>query len=113
MTTVGTSTLDGTTHVALTISGGSTYTAARSGGNDTTNIVGTITNAGTIVVNGGNGTNGVLNLTGAVTLNGGGTVTMAVNPTNGGTALLQGNGQKLGKTNNTTPGEGTIRNAPF
>src|SRR2546422_8067461 len=90
MTTVGTSTLDGTTHGALTISGGSTYTAARSGGNDTTNIVGTITNAGTIVVNGGNGTNGVLNLTGAVTLNGGGTVTMAVDPNNTRPTFRQG-----------------------
>ena len=59
---VGHATLDGSTHGALTISAGSTYTASNG---TTTDILGTITDKGTIQVNGGDDANGYLNLTGA------------------------------------------------
>src|SRR5262249_14518249 len=102
MQTANTSTLDGSTHPARTISAGSTYVASRSGFNDTTNILGTITNNGTLLLPGGNGANGTLNLAGDVTLNGGGTVTLAVNPSGGGTAILHGNGRTLTTSSTTT-----------
>ena len=73
METVSSATLDGKTHGALTISAGSTYTASNGA---TTDILGTITDKGTIQLNGGGGTNGFLDLTGATTLNGGGVVSM-------------------------------------
>ena len=58
-------TLDGSTHGALTISAGSTY--AKSDSNTTTDILGTITDKGTLQVGGGNDANGSLVLTANVT----------------------------------------------
>ena len=53
----------------VTIFGGTTFTASN---NATTDISGTIGGRGTLQVNGGGGTNGLLALTGATTLSGGG-----------------------------------------
>jgi hypothetical protein len=77
---------------------------------ETTNLLGTITNQGTILLNGGNGANGILNLTGNVMLNGGGTLTMTSVPSGGGSSFLQGNGQTLTNVDNTIQGAGTIGN---
>ena len=103
-TTAG-SELDGLTHGPLTISTGSVITATD---NTTTYLQGTINNAGTIVQLGGNGQNGYLGLSGAVTLTGGGTVTLDTIATNGGDAYIFGNGETLTNTNNTIQGTGII-----
>ena len=105
--TVGgtTGTLDGSTNGALAISSGSTYTASDGA---TTDILGTIANAGAIEVNGGAGANGFLNLTLNVTLNGGGTVTLST-ATGGGNAF-EGNGATLTNVDNTIQGSGVIGN---
>ena len=58
---------------AVTIAAGATYTASDGA---VTDILGTITDDGTLQVNGGGGANGFLNLTGNVTLNGSGAVTL-------------------------------------
>jgi len=105
METSGTSVLDGTTHGALTISAGSTYTSTNG---STTDILGTIADKGTIQVNGGGGNNAALDLTGAATLNGGGTVTLTT-ASGGGSAILQGNGETL-TTPDTIQGNGVIGN---
>ena len=55
----------------LTIYSGTTYTASKGA---TTDISGAISDRGKIQVNGGGGTNGLLNLNGATTLSGGGVV---------------------------------------
>jgi hypothetical protein len=108
MATAGSfATLDGSTASgAVTISTGSTYTESN---NATTNLDGPITNKGTIQFNGGNGTNGILNLAGNVNLSGGGTVAMNA-ATGGGSAFFQGNGQTLTNVDNTISGTGVIGN---
>jgi hypothetical protein len=102
-------TLDGKTKGVLTISKGSTYTSDFS---TTTNILGTITNAGNLQINGGNGTNTFLTLVGNTTLQGtGGTVTLNSPQNNGGgAAFIQGNGLTLTNSTNTIQGFGTIGN---
>ena len=101
-----TATLDGSTHGALTISAGSTYITTDS--NSNTDILGTITDKGTLQVNGGNDANGSLILTGNVTLNGGGTVVLTT-ATGGGNAFLYGNGQTL-TNSDVIEGTGVIGN---
>jgi hypothetical protein len=98
------STLDGSTHGALTISAGSTYTSSNTA---VTNILGTIADKGTIQVNGGSGANGSLNLTGAATLSGGGVVALAT-ATGGGSAIISGSGQTLTNSGDVIEGTGTI-----
>jgi len=71
---------------------------------------GTISNAGKIVINGGNATNTELILGANTTLSGGGTVTLSTIAAGGGNAFLQGNGATLTNTNNIIQGEGTIGN---
>jgi hypothetical protein len=100
-----TATLNGTTHGALTISAGSTYTASN---NETTYILGTITDKGTIQVIGGDGDNGILYLNAATTLSGGGVVTMT-SATGGGGAYVEDNGETLTNAD-TIEGTGTIGN---
>jgi hypothetical protein len=105
--TVSSAELDGSTHGALTLSTGSTYTASD---NDTTFLLGSIVNEGLIQLNGGNAQNGILDILAPVTLSGGGTVTLTTNATNGGNAYIQGNSQTLTNTNNTIQGTGVIGN---
>jgi hypothetical protein len=104
--TIGSSALDGTTQGALTITTGSTYTASN---NTNTYLYGSIVNHGTLVQIGGNGANGLLNIGNAVTLTGGGVVTLSTQP-GGGAAYLQGNNQTLTNVNNTIQGTGVIGN---
>jgi hypothetical protein len=99
-------TLDGSTHGALTLSAGSTYATTDS--NSTTEILGTITDDGTLQVGGGNDANGALNLTANVTLNGGGTVSLTT-ATGGGEAFVEGNGETL-TNSDTIEGTGEIGN---
>ena len=98
-------TLDGTTHGALTISAGSTYTASNG---VTTDILGAITDKGTIQLNGGDGNNGILDLTGAMTLSGGGVVAMTT-AAGGGAAFIEGNSETL-TNDDVIEGTGTIGN---
>ncbi len=98
-TTAG-STLDGTTHGALTISTGSSVTATN---NTTTSLLGTIDNEGSLEQIGGNGQNGFLNIAGATTLTGGGTVTLDT-ISNGGSAFVQGNGPDADQHEQHHPG---------
>jgi hypothetical protein len=69
-----------------------------------------IINDGLIQMNGGNGQNEVVDILTSVTLTGGGTITLATIPTNGGDAFLEGNGKTLTNTNNTIQGTGVIGN---
>jgi hypothetical protein len=101
-----TGTLDGKSHGALTISAGSTYTASN---NATTDILGTITDKGTIQVNGGGGTNGFLKLTGATTLNGGGVVNLTT-ASGGDGAIVEGSALTLTNSGDVLQGTGTIGN---
>ena len=103
-TAPGTSTLDGKTHGALTISAGSTYTASN---NATTDILGAITDKGTIQLNGGGGTNGFLNLTGATTLSGGGVVDLTT-ASGGDSAIIEGAGETLTNSGDVIEGTGTV-----
>ncbi len=103
--TVSTAALDGSTQGALTISTGSTYTASN---NATTYLYGSIVNKGLIQLNGGNGQNGNIAIGDAVTLSGGGTVTLDTTLTSGGDAYIYGNGQTLTNTNDTIQGTGVI-----
>ena len=103
--TAGNSELDGLTNGALTIGAGSVITATD---NTSTYLLGTINNDGTIVQIGGNGQAGYLNLAGAVTLTGGGTVTLDSITTNGNDVDTYGNGETLTNTNNTIQGTGII-----
>lgn len=103
-------TLDGSTHGALTLSKNSTYTGAL---NTQTEMLGTINNNGTFVLNGGAGTNTEMTLTGNTTLQGSGTGVLTMNTTSGpagGSAYIQGNGLTLTNTNNKIQGEGVIGN---
>ena len=106
-TLVGTTAaLDGSTHGAITISAGSTYTASN---NSTTDLLGTITDKGVLQLNGGANLNGFLNISSStVTLNGGGVLAMSDAP-GGGDAVLQGNGAKL-INQDTIRGTGIIGN---
>ena len=98
-------TLDGKTQGALTISTGSIYTASNG---VTTDILGAITDKGTIQLNGGDGNNGILDLTGATTLSGGGVVTMTT-ASGGGAAFIEGNSETL-TNSDVIEGTGTIGN---
>src|SRR5258708_27225400 len=109
-------TLDGSTAAgAVTLSGGSTYTASN---NATTLLVGTITNKGTIRLNGGGGANGIMNLGSGTapnfTLQGGGTMVLSTTtvPSNSGAAFIQQavGGVTLTNVDNTILGEGVIGN---
>ncbi len=71
--TNGSATLDGSTRGSLTLSTGATYTG---GAGTTTNVLGTIVNNGNIQLNAGASTSAVLFLTGNMTLQGGGTLTL-------------------------------------
>jgi hypothetical protein len=99
--------LDGSTlGQAVSISGGSTYTASN---NSNTNLLGTITDNGNLQLNGGGGANGFVNISSSnVTLQGSGTLTMST-ATGGGNAVIQGNGNTL-INNNTIQGTGLIGN---
>ena len=66
--------------------------------NTTTELLGTIDNAGSIEQIGGNGQNGILDVVSPVTLTGGGTVTLEPIATDGGNAYIEGSGQTLTST---------------
>ena len=83
---------------AVTISSGSTYAA---GPGTTTQLNGAIVNDGTFAINGASG-DAIVNLGSAVTLSGGGTVTMS------GSAFLRGSSLTLTNTNDTIQGAGVI-----
>ena len=83
---------------AVTISSGSTYAA---GPGTTTQLNGAIVNDGTFAINGASG-DAIVNLGSAVTLSGGGTVTMS------GSAFLRGSSLTLTNTNDTIQGAGFI-----
>lgn len=89
----------------VTISPGSTYTQTDG---TTSDLTGTITNNGTIALNGGGGKSAVLLLTGNTSLTGGGTVQMT-DSTGSGNAFFEGNGFTLTNVN-TISGTGTIGN---
>jgi hypothetical protein len=102
----GVSTLDGSTHGALTISAGSTY----SNGNASYVVtLGTITNNGTIQLTAA-GNNSIFDLSANTTLNGNGTVTLA--STGAGYAIIQQEvgGLTLTNAGNTIQGAGIIGN---
>jgi fibronectin-binding autotransporter adhesin len=88
----------------VTVSTGSTYTAALG---TTTELDGTITNMGTIQINGGSGNNTIVNLGSDVTLRGGGAVTLNV-AGGGGSTFLRGSGVTLTNSDNTIQGPGNI-----
>ena len=89
---------------AIAIYKGTTYTASNTA---VTDILGAIADKGAIQVNGGGGTNGELELTGAATLSGGGVVGMTT-ATGGGNAIVDGNGQTLTNAGDVIEGTGTI-----
>ena len=91
---------------ADTISSGTSFIGQD---NTTTELLGTIDNAGSIEQIGGNGQNGILDVVSPVTLTGGGTVTLDTIATNGANAYLEGSGQTL-TSNNTIQGTGIIGN---
>ena len=88
----------------VTIFGGTTFTASN---NATTDISGTIGGRGTLQVNGGGGTSGLLELTGATTLSGGGTVSLTTTK-GGGSATIEGAGLTLTNASDVIEGTGTI-----
>jgi hypothetical protein len=91
---------------SLTISNGSTYTGSFGTG---TTLVGTINNNGSIVVNGGSGSNTNLSISGPVTLQGGGNVTLNSTDNNGQASLTQSvGGSTLTNVDNRIQGYGTI-----
>ncbi len=94
----------GSTLNGVTISTGSTVTAQN---NTTTILQGTITNNGTILENSvGNGT--AIEIDGAVSLTGGGTVTMSNNPNNEIISKSNIASDKLTNVDNTIQGAGQI-----
>jgi fibronectin-binding autotransporter adhesin len=101
----GNSTLDGSTQGALTLNG--TFTGAL---NTQTTILGTITDNGGFVLNGGSGNNTYLLLGGNTTLQGGGTITMSTTAASGGNTYFYGNvgAATLTNVNNTIQGEGVL-----
>ena len=74
----------------------------------TTDILGAITDKGTIQLNGGDGNNGILDLTGAMTLSGGGVVAMTT-AAGGGDAFIEGNSETL-TNDDVIEGTGQIGN---
>jgi fibronectin-binding autotransporter adhesin len=98
-------TLDGSTLGTITLSPGSTYAG---GLNSVTNVVGTLDNQGNIQLNAGSGNNTSLNLNGATTLMGGGTVTLNSGDNNGQVYVLSGAGSALTNVDNTVQGYGDI-----
>ena len=103
MDTAGGATLNG-----VTISKGSTYTASN---NAVTHLNGTVTNNGTIALNGGGGANGFINLDSNVTLLGGGKLTISTVGGPGSAFIQQGaSGVALTNTSNTIQGNGIIGN---
>jgi hypothetical protein len=101
------------TTTSISVPAGDTISAGTSfiGQNSTeTELLGPIDNAGTLEQFGGNGQNGVFLIGNAVTLTGGGILTLSTNPTNGGSAFIDGNGVTLTNTNNTIQGSGIIGN---
>jgi hypothetical protein len=102
--TYGGAKLDGSTHGALTLSSGSTYTTPAG---YETDVLGTINNQGNFLVNGG----GSLQTTANTTLQGGGTVSLSSTIGGYGPAYLYQNGPyTLDNVNNTIQGEGVIEN---
>jgi hypothetical protein len=99
--------LNGSTHGALTISAGSTYTSSNTA---TTRILGTIDDKGVIQVNGGGGTNGQLYLFEQTTLSGGGVVSLTT-AIGGGNALIALAGSPL-TNDDVIEGTGEIGNGP-
>jgi hypothetical protein len=99
-----TTTLNGSAHGTLTVNAGSAYTA---GTGSTTDILGAIADKGSILVSGGGGKSGDLNLTAATTLSGGGTVTL-ITTTGGGAATIEGSGETLTNSGDTIQGPGVI-----
>jgi len=92
----------------LTISPGSTYTNPT---NNTTELLGTLNNEGTLQVNGGGGPNGILDIGDNVTLTGGGTVNLAEGSGGGSPYIRQTvGGLTLTNVNNTIEGAGIIGN---
>src|SRR5215470_9457019 len=107
LSNLGVATLDGSsTQGALTISSNSTLTVGAAGTFTNTNLMGTITNQGTIQLTGGGNADGKLTIASNVTLNGGGTVTMAAG--GGGNAFLGESSKTLTNVNNTIQGVGVI-----
>src|SRR5215470_5077332 len=106
LSNLGGATLDGSTHGALTISSNSTLAAGAAGTFTSTSLMGTITNQGTIQLTGGGNADGKLIIASDVTLNGGGTVTMAAG--GGGNAFLGESSKTLTNVNNTIQGVGVI-----
>jgi fibronectin-binding autotransporter adhesin len=102
----GVATLDGTTHGAITLSPGATYTA---GNNTDLFVQGSIVNGGNIQVNAA-ANNTILGLNANTTLTGGGTLTLA--ESGGGAAIIQQEtgGLTLTNTGNTIQGAGVIGN---
>jgi YVTN family beta-propeller protein len=97
-------TIDGTAGHPVTIAG--TYTDDTSGD---AILAGTITNTGVILVNANNG-NAILDFSGNVTLNGGGTVTLSQAVSNGQPVLRNQNNGVLNNVNNLIQGSGQIGN---
>jgi hypothetical protein len=91
---------------AVTIAVGTTYTASNGA---VTDIIAAMINNGMILINGGSGNNGFLNLTGNVTLSGGGTLALST-ANGGGNAFLEGSGQTLTNVGNAIAGTGIIGN---
>jgi fibronectin-binding autotransporter adhesin len=93
----------GTDLNGVTITAGSTYSA---GSGSTTELDNTITNKGTLAIAAG-GANAVVNLSGGVTLTGGGTITLSNSAT--GTAFLRANSATaVTNVNNTIEGAGEL-----
>jgi hypothetical protein len=106
--TVGGATLDGTTEGALTLAAGSTYTGPRG---TTTTLLGTLDNAGTLLLFAGSGNNTTLAFGSTVTLQGGGTVTLDSGDGNGSVYLSESAaGVTLTNLDNLVQGYGVIGN---
>jgi hypothetical protein len=88
----------------VTIYSGTTFTASKGA---TTDISGTISDRGTIQVNGGGGTDGFLKLTAATTLSGGGVVDLTT-ASGGHSAIIEGAGETLTNSGDVIQGTGTI-----
>ena len=101
-----TSTLDGTTHGALTISAGSTYVNPN---NSDLFVMGNITNNGNIQVAAA-ANNSILGLNTNTTLNGSGTVTLSQSGVGAAIIQQQAGGLTLTNASNTIQGAGTIGN---
>jgi PEP-CTERM motif len=97
--------LDGSTQGTLTLKG--TYLGDF---NTTTHLLGTIDNSNNLQLNGGNGANSFLVMDNNVTLEGGGTVTLATTAASGGNAFIEqaAGGLTLTNVNNTIQGSGII-----